>query len=499
MNAKRASGVLLHPTSLPSPYGIGDLGAAAYEFIDFLQLSGQKLWQILPLGPVGYGESPYQSFSAFAGNPLLISLDQLVAEGLLTAEQLAQYPSFSWQQVDYPGVKPVKEKYLAKAFEKFKEKSHLHDDYQQFQQEHSCWLDEYCLFMALKKHFGGVAWNFWEHSIAFPQPAALAHYKKILAEEIAYNGFLQFIFFRQWSKLKKYANERQVEIIGDLPIFISYDSSDAWANPHLFALDSGGQPSKVAGVPPDYFSETGQLWGNPHYDWQQMAQDDYYWWRQRFSTLLKQVDFIRIDHFRGFEAYWEIPGDATTAVTGNWVKGPGANFFTTIEKHLGQLPLIAEDLGLITPAVHELRNQFNLPGMQVLHFLFEGGPVDVFLGLFAQNTVCYTGTHDNDTTVGWYKKALAANSPVVTVAHKYFQIDPQLTAEQVCWRFITVALESRAQQVIIPMQDLLALDTEGRMNTPGTTKGNWQWRLLPGKADSLLAARLRKLTEATNR
>lgn len=499
MSKARAAGILLHPTSLPSPYGIGDLGPGAYRFVDFLKASGQKIWQILPLGPVGYGESPYQSFSAFAGNPLLLSLELLVEEGLLKEEDVAVYPRLPDHQVDYDQVIPAKERLFRLAHQRFLKLINHQREYQTFIQRQGNWLDSYALFMALKKHFRGLPWYQWQPAVKISDEKQIAAYGQELAREIGYQKFLQYLFFQQWSKLKEYANRQGVVIMGDLPIFIAHDSCDAWSYPQLFQLDQEGQPIYVAGVPPDYFSATGQLWGNPHYDWEEMAADDYLWWRQRLQLTLELVDMIRIDHFRGFEAYWQVPGDAETAVDGKWVKGPGEHFFATLEKHLGTLPLIAEDLGLITPEVHQLRQQFNLPGMQVLHFLLEGGPVDTFLGLFAENTLVYTGTHDNDTTVGWYTKALADNHPAVAVLEKYFQISPSLSPQEVCWRMLELAMSSRAERVIIPLQDVLALGSEARLNLPGTVGGNWQWRVTENQLTPMVAQRLSRIAKSGGR
>ncbi|MDW7676004.1 MAG: 4-alpha-glucanotransferase, partial [Bacillota bacterium] len=367
MSNNREYGILLHPTSLTGKYGIGELGQEAYNFIDFLSRSGQTLWQTLPLGPIGYGESPYQSYSAFAGNPLLISLDKLKEQGLLEARDLYEAPSFPEEEVAYDLVIGFKDKALRKAFANFEQQLQalkgeatglkdkkiikLNSGFALFLEENQIWLDKFSLFMALKKHFNGAAWNYWDQQIAFREQEAVSHYQKLLTNEVRYQAFLQYIFYTQWQELHAYATGKGVKIIGDLPIFVSYDSSDAWANPELFQLDLNGNPLKVAGVPPDYFSETGQLWGNPHYNWQLMKEQDYSWWRERLTALLTYVDIVRIDHFRGFEAYWEIPGEEKTAVNGRWVKGPGAHFFATMEKHLGQLPIIAEDLGIITPEV----------------------------------------------------------------------------------------------------------------------------------------------------
>ncbi|HYE10228.1 MAG TPA: 4-alpha-glucanotransferase, partial [Patescibacteria group bacterium] len=336
MKFNRESGVLLHPTSLPSKYGIGDLGKEAYEFVDFLYNSRQRLWQVLPLGPVGYGESPYQSFSAFAGNTMLISIDKMIKQNLLTIHDILPIPDFNVHKVDFELVKEYKQKLFKQAFRRYSP----NDDkaFENFVRENSYWLEEYSFFMALKEHFGGVAWNCWEKPIAKRESEAIAYYKNMLKDEITYQKFLQYLFFTQWLELKAYANEKNIKIIGDIPIFISNDSSDAWSQRELFEINEEGYPIKVAGVPPDFFSETGQYWGNPHYKWDQIEKSQFKWWIARFEMLLKVVDIIRIDHFRGFEAYWEIPGSETTAVNGKWVKAPGRELFSTIERHLGKLP-----------------------------------------------------------------------------------------------------------------------------------------------------------------
>lgn len=498
MKLKRGSGILLHLTSLPGKYGIGDMGQEAYHFIDFLEDAGQKYWQILPLNPVGYGESPYQSFSAFAANPLLISIDELYEEGLLVEEDLQDVPDFNDIKVEFSKVKEFKEKLFRIASERFK--SRRYPDFLKYKEKNSIWLENYTLFMALKKHFGGIPWNHWYEPIANRNTQALRQYQILLQEEIEYNNFLQFIFYMQWMKLKRYANGKGIQIIGDLPIFISYDSSDVWANPHLFELDADGNPLKVAGVPPDYFSETGQLWGNPHYKWSEMAKDDYQWWRERFKCLLQMVDIIRIDHFRGFEAYWEIPAGEETTVNGRWVKGPGAEFFSIMEKYLGELPVIAEDLGIITPLVEELKNQFNFPGMQVLQFIFEDTSQEITLPLkFAGNSVVYTGTHDNDTLWGWFTKHYQEKTGVVEYLKEKLNLDYSWNCEQICWQFIKIALESNAILAIIPLQDLLCLDSSARMNYPGTLGGNWEWRFKKGVLTKELQLKLLNMVEASKR
>ncbi len=481
---RREAGVLLHPTSLPGPGGIGSLGKEAHAFVDFLAESGQALWQILPLNPPGYGESPYQCYSAFAGNHLLIDLEGLAGEGLLPDRSLEGAPSFPEGSVDYPAVRDYKEGLLRQAFAAFREREEG-AEYEKFLQGNRDWLEDYAFFMALKGHFGGRSWVHWDRDVALRDAGALEKYRELLAGEISYQKFLQFVFFAQWRALKDYANGKGIKIIGDLPIFVAHDSSDVWVNPHLFELDEGGNPVKVAGVPPDYFSETGQLWGNPHYRWREMAKDDYRWWRERFATLSELVDIIRIDHFRGFEAYWEVPGGDRTAERGRWVKGPGEKFFRVIKKHLGDIPIIAEDLGVITPEVEALKEALGYPGMKIMQFVLEEKPEEEFrLPLAEKDTVVYTGTHDNDTTLGWYRNK-----------YRGFKDLSDLTEDEVCWYFIQRVYRSNARLVVIPLQDLLALDSSARMNIPGTTGGNWRWRFPPGSLTRDLSSRLKTLTE----
>lgn len=489
----RESGILLHPTSLPSRHGIGDMGKEAYDFVDFLARSGQKLWQILPLNPPGYGESPYQCFSAFAGNALLISPEAFLEEGLITKEDLKKTPSFSQERVNFDEVKEYKEALFRKAYHRFSEQGH-NGEYKEFCSGNQNWLEDYVLFMALKKYFHGRPWNRWEKEIAFREKEALHQFRDELSLEIDYHRFLQFIFFKQWQELKDYANSRGIRIIGDLPIFVSHDSSDVWSNPALFELDEEGNPLKVAGVPPDYFSETGQLWGNPHYRWHLMEEDGYRWWKERFSTLAELVDIIRIDHFRGFETYWEVPGTETTAVNGRWVKGPGEKFFKSIRDSLGDTAVIAENLGFITPPVEDLRIRFGFPGMVIMQFTMEGRPGEQFaLPLYERETAVYTGTHDNDTILGWHRKKHR-----VGYSGEKNENERENDAE-ICWHYIEMALRSDAAMVIIPLQDILCLGSEARMNTPGTVGENWSWRFPPHSLKDETASRLKRLTRHYNR
>jgi len=508
---ERDSGVLLHPTSLPSDFGIGDLGKGAFDFIDFLAEAGQSYWQILPLNPPGLGESPYQCFSAFAGNHLLIDPEKLAEDGLLPdLEKRKEISSFAAEQVDFQSVREFKDKCFAAAFENFAGLAAgvagavgsigatgvtggvtgaADAAYKKFCNENAEWLDDYALFMALKEHFNGASWDEWEKLAALRDKAALDSYRKTLAARIDYHKFLQYIFFKQWRELKDYAREKGVKIIGDLPIFVSHDSSDVWRHPSFFELDENGKAAKVAGVPPDYFSKTGQMWGNPHYRWAEMAQDNYSWWSERFRLLFQLVDLIRIDHFRGFEAYWEIPAGMKTAVKGKWVKGPGEDFFHQMQKSLGHFPVILEDLGLITPEVVDMKTKLGLPGMKVMQFMMEPRPDRNFeFPLYEKETILYTGTHDNDTILGWYGQG-----------RKGWKTKTQGEKAEIALHFVEAAMSSDAGTVIIPLQDILALDSEARMNTPGTVEGNWLWRFPAGLLTAELAAGLRGLTEKYHR
>lgn len=500
MMFERESGILLHPTSLPSKYGIGELGSEAYSFVDFLVRSKQRLWQILPLGPVGYGESPYQCFSAFAGNAMLISIEKLMEKKLLFQEDIGALPCFNPRLVEFGRVKEFKSDLYRKAFERFKAAGH-NPDYGSFLAENSFWLEEFAFFMALKEHFGGIAWNLWNREIAFRRTKAMKCYKEKLAGEIEYQSFLQYTFFSQWLELKAYANKRGIKIIGDLPIFISYDSSDAWSQRSIFELDAEGNPTKVAGVPPDYFSETGQLWGNPHYKWEEMEKDGFGWWKDRLELLLKVVDIIRIDHFRGFESYWEIPGGEKTAQKGCWVKAPGRKLFKSLKEYKGDMPIIAEDLGFITREVEELKNEFDFPGMKILQFTFGRGSEERFLPHnYEENAVVYTGTHDNDTTVGWYLKTKEADPEAIGELYRYFNITGEIGEKALCWMLIENAMSSRANTAIFPLQDILCLGSEARMNIPNTIGGrNWRWRLEEGLLTEEIEDKLARLSAQYNR
>ena len=483
----RASGLLLHPTSLPGPYGIGDLGPAAREFAAALGQAGCTFWQVLPLGPTGYGDSPYQTFSAFAGNPYLVSPDDLLAEGLLVPEDLAARPAFPAGQVAYGTVIPWKRALLRRAFARFREgrSPHLEGAWVAFRQAHAAWLEDFALFMALKEAQDGAPWTAWPEPLRTRQPDALAQAAREHAEAVERVAFEQFLFFRQWQALREAAAVHGIRFIGDAPIFVAHDSADVWAHPELFCLDKAGQPTVVAGVPPDYFSATGQRWGNPLYCWEAHRQQGYAWWLARLRTLLDLVDVVRLDHFRGFAAYWEVPAEAPTAETGRWVPGPGAAFFAAVRDTLGDPPLIAEDLGVITPDVVALREQFGFPGMKVLVFAFDSGPDNPFLphNYTSPNFVVYTGTHDNDTAMGWWQRASEEEKDFL---RRYLATD----GRDVAWDLIRVAWRSVAKWAIAPVQDVLSLDNRARMNYPGRLGGNWVWRMegpLPEDALARLA------------
>lgn len=490
MNIQRSAGILLHPTSLPGPYGIGALGESAYRWMDFLEAAGQRLWQVLPLGPTGYGDSPYQSFSAFAGSPYLIDLDQLRGEGLVTGPDLEGGHSFPDDRVDYGGVIPFKLGVLTRAFERFEADADeaVRRSFDEFERTQGYWLADFALFMALKEANGGVSWSSWPVDVRSRRPEALARAADQLAREVRRHKVWQFFFYRQWQGVKRYANDRGIAVIGDIPIFVSFDSADTWAHPDLFFLDEEGNPTVVAGVPPDYFSATGQRWGNPLYRWERMAGHDFSWWIDRFRSSLDFYDLIRIDHFRGFEAYWEIPANEPTAVKGRWVRGPGQPFFDAVASALGELPVLAEDLGVITPEVDRLREQNGLPGMKVLQFAFAGDSADPYLPHnYPRRSVVYTGTHDNDTTAGWYSKAPEAERDMV---RRYLGRDDQ----GVVWELIRLAQASVADMAVVPLQDVMGLGSEARMNMPGEAAGNWGWRYRAEQLEPWIAPALREMS-----
>jgi len=501
MRLPRGSGILLHPTSLPGRFGIGDLGPAAEAFVGFLAAAGQRWWQILPLGPTGYGNSPYQSHSSIAGNRLLISPELLAADGLLTPADWRDLPEFPVDRVAYDDVAVAKDALLRAAFGRF---DRAGADFAAFCRRAAGWLDDYALYMALKRDHGGSAWNDWEPELVARVPAALARQRAELAGEIAYQKFLQFAFDRQWHRLRGLCREHQIGLIGDLPIFVAQDSADVWGRPDLFELDGRGRPTAVAGVPPDYFSATGQLWGNPLYKWAAHAAERYAWWIDRLKGSTDRVDLVRLDHFRGFEAYWEVPADAQTAESGRWRSGPAADFLQAVHEHFGGLPLIAEDLGVITPEVDHLRDSFELPGMRVLQFAFgDDDKANEYLPCrYIPECVVYTGTHDNDTTVGWFhgSEGLTTQAPEVVEAERSFVRRYLGTSgREIHWDMIRLALGSVADTAIIPMQDLLGLGSEARMNVPGKAEDNWCWRFRAGALDATIRDRLADLTVVYDR
>ncbi len=457
--SSREAGILLHPTSLPGPWDNGDLGADAYRFIDFMVEAGHTVWQILPLGPTHDDRSPYQCLSVHAGNPLLISLEKLVEEGWLDAVE----PGPGWD---------LKHAHLRRAFEGFRQHAGgwAREALSEFVAANAGWLDDYALYRVLKDIYHHRSWSEWPAGLRDREPEALAAAREEHAEAIEFIRFNQFVFFHQWGALRRYANERAITIFGDLPIFVAHDSADVWAQREYFRLDETGHPLVVAGVPPDYFSATGQRWGNPHYDWARMEADGFAWWRARMESQLKLYDLVRIDHFRGFEAYWEVPAHEETAINGRWVKAPGDALFDALRQEFDPLPVVAEDLGTITPEVHALRRKFALPGMKVLHFAFDSGPDNPYLPHAHQrNCVVYTGTHDNDTTLGWYQ-TLAPETRESMLEYLGWP------SEEMPWALIRAAYRSIARLAVVPMQDLLALGSEHRMNRPGTTEDNWNWR-----------------------
>lgn len=494
---ERSSGILFHPTSLPGKYGIGTLGKEAYAFIDFLKKSRQKLWQIFPLGPTGYGDSPYQSFSSFAGNPYLIDFDLLIEAHLLSEEDLRDvFFGDNEEYIDYGAIYNQKYPLLRKAYENFKSSDNheMRENLEDFKRENASWLNDYSLYISLKNHFNGLPWNEWAHDIKNREHGAMEHYKNELADDIEYHNFIQFLFFKQWGDVKRYANKNGIKIIGDIPIFVAADSSDAWANPEIFLFDEERKPVKVAGVPPDYFSATGQLWGNPLYNWQKLKETNYSWWVERVRANLSTCDIIRIDHFRGFEAYWAVPYGDDTAINGQWEPGPGIDLFNAIKSQLGELPIIAEDLGLMTQGVIDLREATGFPGMKILGFAFDSGEENDYLPhTYTKNCVVYTGTHDNDTLIGWFQKAKEEDRQF---ARDYLN---SRSDDEIHWDAIRGAWSSVANMAISPVQDFLGLGSEARINTPGVAAGNWQWRLRHEVLTDELAERIAKLTRVYSR
>jgi 4-alpha-glucanotransferase len=484
MKTGRASGILLHPTSLPGRFGIGDLGPESYRFLDFLQEAKQKVWHVLPLGPTGPQNSPYQCRSAFAGNPLLISPDKLVEEGYLDKRDLSRVPHFPGSRVEFNAVRSFKYSLFRQAFKSFTQTK----AFSTFEEEHSSWLKPFAEFMALREANGGISWARFDPAI------------RAAADALRFHKFLQYEFFRQWNQLKARCAKCHVFIMGDMPFYIEHDSADVWHSPDLFDLDQHGESRTVGGVPPDYFSRNGQLWGNPTYRWKAMEKTNYAWWKERFRTVLQLVDLLRLDHFRGFEKFWSVPASHTTARNGKWIKGPGQKLFAAVTRSLGPLPLIAENLGIITPQVEELRQSFQFPGMAVLQFAFGEDPTHRPTH-YVPELVAFTGTHDNDTTRGWWTKlnGLAKRNPEMKAQVDRVRAYLQTDGLDICWPFIQAVMTSVAKISVIPMQDFLALGTKARFNVPGKTEGNWRWRYTSDAISSASIVRLRTLTEASDR
>ena len=492
---KRQCGMLLPIASLPSKYGIGTFSKEAYDFVDMLQKAGQSLWQILPIGPTGYGDSPYQSFSTFAGNPYFIDLEQLIEKGFLTEEEC---DSCDWgnssDEVEYDKIYNSRFKILKKAFKRYPVSDD--SDLKDFYDKNSYWLDDYALFMAIKDSKGGKCWSEWEESIRLRQPDAIAKYESRLSEDIEFYIFVQYIFNKQWMALKKYANEKNIKIIGDIPIYVSFDSVDVWANPELFQLDENHMPTAVAGCPPDAFSADGQLWGNPLYDWEYHKSTGYRWWIDRLKALFEIFDIVRIDHFRGFDAYYSIPYGETTAINGHWEQGVGIDLFLNIKKELGDAEIIAEDLGYVTDTVKQLLLDTGYPGMKLLQFAFDSREAGCYMPYdYPRNCVVYTGTHDNDTVVGWYKNFSDDDRKLAkTYLNNYYTPE-----DQIHWDYICCALATVADTCIIPVQDYLGLGSEARINIPSVSSGNWKWRMKNDAFTPEIIEKIRNLAEIYGR
>ncbi len=489
----RSSGILMSMSALPSKYGIGSMGKCAYEFVDFLKAAGQKYWQLLPLGPTSYGDSPYSSFSTFAGNPYFIDLDMLIADGLL---RRADLKGINWgedeQSTDYGRIYDNRFKILRRAFERGGER--LAAETAEFRRKNA-WVENYALYMAVKASFGMVSWMEWpDEAIRTHRPEAVREYGEKLRGDVDFYVFLQYLFYEQWQKLHAYAHDNGVQFIGDIPIYVALDSADVWSDPQFFQLDGNNVPTEVAGVPPDAFTEDGQLWGNPLYDWDAMAADGYGWWIRRIDGARMLYDIIRIDHFRGFESYWAVPYGDTTAKNGHWKPGPGMNLVGVLTSWFSDLRLIAEDLGYITPGVKKLLSDSGLPGMKVMEFAFDAhGESDYLPHRCERNSVCYLGTHDNDTVLGWLE---TTGKDDRQFAERYMHITPD---EGWCWGMIRTGMSTASDLFVMQMQDVLELPASARMNTPGTASGNWRWRMLPGAANRRLAKKLRTYTETFRR
>ncbi len=495
---RRGSGILLHITSLPSAYGIGDLGPEAYRWADFLAETKQSIWQILSLNPIdlAHGNSPYQSISAFAGNPLLISPELMVREGFLAQSDIENVPGSQIRPIDYPAAIAYKERLFKIAYERFQQEGKRHE-YERFCTENSFWIDDFALFMALRVHSPRKAWTEWSQEVRDRRPGTLESLKDELHDALEKAKFLQYVFFEQWHSLKAFCNHRGIQLFGDIPIYVIHDSVDVWANPELFTLDDERKPTVVAGVPPDYFSKTGQLWGNPIYRWDVLRESGYAWWIRRIEHNARLFDLIRVDHFRGLVGYWEVSAGETNAVNGTWVEAPAEDFLNALLRRFPQLPIIAEDLGVITPDVREIMHRFELPGMKVLLFAFgEDLPTNPYIPHnLPRNCVLYTGTHDNNTTRGWFERE--ATPEIKERLFRY--LGREVPAEDIHWELIRLAMMSVAKTVIFPIQDILGLGEEARMNRPAIAEGNWQWRLSPEQLTSSITDMLREMTELYGR
>ncbi len=493
---KRSSGILIHISSLPGEYGIGDFGKKAYEFVDFLASADQKLWQILPMGQTGYGDSPYQCFSAFAGNPYFIDLEDLVERGYLKKGDLKELKEGNNEKaVDYALLHDIKIPLLRKAYEEFLKEDNR--EIFEFKERNKYWIEDYCLYMALKERFGGVSWHRWPKEYRYRKREAMTEARASLDDEMGYYLFVQYIFHEQWKKLKEYTNDKGIKIVGDIPIFIAGDSADAWSRSKLFDFNRYKKPRKVAGCPPDAFSRNGQLWGNPLYNWDYMKRTGYEWWIERIKACFELHDIVRIDHFRGFESYWAIPAGAKTAAKGRWQKGPGMDLFNAVKRRLGDLPIIAEDLGFLTPRVKKLLKDSGYPGMKILEFAFDSREENDYLPhRYEKNSVAYTGTHDNDTVVGWYQSIGAKDKKMCDT---YLKKTKSVKSEEINFKFIEAIWGSKSVMALTQAQDLFGIGSEGRMNIPSVPTGNWQWRMEEKLLSDKLAQRLSVLTKKYER
>ncbi len=495
-NFPRRSGILLHPTAIPGQFGIGTLGKQTHSFLDWLKEAGQSYWQICPLVPTGYGDSPYQGFSAFAGNPNLIDLENLIELGLLEKNEVASISRFPPGRVDYGKLIPLKTAILYKAWEQSREVVES-TEFKCFREKNAYWLDDYCLFMAIKTNQDGKPWDQWPKPLKFKEPSAIDSIREKLSDSVEYHSFTQYIFDKQWKTTKEAASSRGIRIIGDQPIFVSSDSSDCWSQPELFLLDQNRSPTLVSGVPPDYFSATGQRWGNPLYNWETMEKNNFSWWISVLKNKLEQYDVLRIDHFRGFAACWAIPCGEETAVNGKWIPSPGQKLFQHVRNVLGTPPIIAEDLGIITEDVVALMKEFDFPGMKVLQFAFDSSEENNYLPhLYTPNCIVYTGTHDNDTCAGWYDSTSESDR---LTAQNYLKLSPDINGREFARAIVHAAMKSVANLAVIPIQDISGLGSEARFNTPGTSHGNWTWRISKKELSEKAAMNLRDITEESDR